>query len=157
MNKRIALITDSAKQTESLGEMIGRSLKGGEIFELKSDLGGGKTTLTRGILAGTGSKDDVTSPTFTVSNEYRSDSLLFRHYDFYRLPELGLMAEELQETIEHESAVIIIEWAGDASNFLPVERHIVLQIVNTQSESQRRIEIEYPNEMAYVFEGVEHA
>jgi len=64
-----------------------------EIIELRSDLGGGKTTFTQGLAAGAGSKDAVSSPTFTLKKIYRAGELHIYHYDFYRLNEPGILKD----------------------------------------------------------------
>ena len=114
--------TTSAGESEALGRKIGKSLKGGEVIELVSDVGGGKTTITKGIVNAMGSEDMVHSPTFTVSNVYSAPELTIHHYDFYRLGEIGLMGEELQEVLDDNNNVVLVEWAGSAHDLFPVER-----------------------------------
>ena len=65
-----SIVSTDSKSTEKLGALLGKQLKGGEVIELVSDLGGGKTTFVRGLAAGSGSKDQVASPTFTLSKVY---------------------------------------------------------------------------------------
>jgi tRNA threonylcarbamoyladenosine biosynthesis protein TsaE len=67
---RLELVSKDAEQTENIAHLIGARLRGGEVIELVSDLGGGKTTFTRGLADGAGSKDIVASPTFIVSKVY---------------------------------------------------------------------------------------
>ena len=68
--ERKSLVLSTARETERFGALVGSNLKGGEVIELVSDLGGGKTTLVRGIARGSGSADHVTSPSFTLRNDY---------------------------------------------------------------------------------------
>jgi len=82
----LRITSESPEATEQLAEAIGRRLTGGEVIELVSDLGGGKTTFVRGLARGLGSADVVSSPTFTVSKVYKADKLELHHFDFYRLP-----------------------------------------------------------------------
>lgn len=118
-------------------------------MELVSDLGGGKTTLTKGIVDGIGSSDLVSSPTFTVSNIYKADKVVIHHYDFYRLGELGLMSEELQETLDDPEAISIIEWAGEAHELLSKDRLIKIQIKPVaHDENYREIIIDSANSFA---------
>lgn len=131
-------MTKNAEETMQLGIQIGKNLKGGEIIELVSDLGGGKTTITKGIAEGLGSKDLVSSPTFTISNIYKGDKLVIHHYDFYRIGELGIMSEELQETINDPEAISIIEWAGEAHDLLPKERLIRVKITPKREDENMR-------------------
>ena len=111
------------------GEKIGKELLLSSqfpvILELIGDVGVGKTTLTRGIARGLGVKDNITSPSFSISKRYpipETDSFgggELIHYDFYRLSEPGIMKDELTETIEQENAVIIIEWGDSVRGVLP--------------------------------------
>ena len=129
--------SENSDQTEAIGHKIGRQLKGGEVIELISDLGGGKTTLVRGITAGFGSKDKVASPTFTISREYVHGDLKIVHYDFYRLHDPGLMAYELAEAINDPLAIVIVEWADIVQDVLPKDRLAIT--IKTTGENSRDI------------------
>jgi len=125
------------------GLQIGRSLKGGEIIELIGDVGAGKTTLTKGIAAGLGVKDDVQSPSFTINRLYGArDGLSLAHYDFYRLNDAGIMKDEISETIGDYKVVTVIEWAEAVSGVLPGSRSFVR--IKVTSENGRLIEISGP-------------
>lgn len=138
----------SSAETEKIGEQIGRQLRGGEIIELLSDLGGGKTTLVRGIAKGFGSKDKVSSPTFTVNKEYVSGDKRIVHYDFYRLHAAGLLEHELAESLADPLAVTIIEWADIVHDVLPAER-ISIRLTTT-GEHERSLHIHVPESKSYV-------
>lgn len=112
----------SSERTEQLAEALGKNLKGGEVIELISDLGGGKTTFTRGLARGAGSKDKVASPTFTISKVYQARKLEIHHFDFYRLQEPGIIADELAEVIAEPKAVVVVEWADVVQQVLPKKR-----------------------------------
>ena len=115
----------------SFAEKIGRNLKGGETIELRSDLGGGKTTLVRGLAKGAGSDDQVASPTFTISRVYDApDNIRINHFDFYRLQDPGLMQAELGESVSDPLSVTIVEWAGIVEDVLPSDR-LVIEISST--------------------------
>jgi tRNA threonylcarbamoyladenosine biosynthesis protein TsaE len=144
--------TDSDK-TEELGKAIGSRLKGGEVIELASDLGGGKTTFTRGIVEGCGSGDHVSSPTFTVSKIYKTKKFSIHHFDFYRLHEPGIISHELAELIGDNNQVIVIEWADIVEGILPSER-IKIRFKSI-SETERNITITCPKELSYIVDGVE--
>lgn len=146
--------TESSEATEELGRKIGQNLKGGEIIELVSDLGGGKTTLVRGIAKGLGSKDNVSSPTFTISREYHADKLRIVHYDFYRLQDPGIMSHELAESLEDPHATIIIEWADIVHDVLSGRSRVTITISST-GETQREIQISAPHDLEYVLSKVE--
>lgn len=116
--------TDSTKpeDTLNLAAEIGSRLKGGEVIELISDLGGGKTAFVRGLARGMGSLDQVASPTFTISREYHTEKLELHHFDFYRLSEAGVIRAELEESIAKPKVAVVIEWAGVVSDVLPQDR-----------------------------------
>ncbi len=118
-----------------LAEKLGRALKGGEVIELASDLGGGKTTFVRGLARGAGSKDKVASPTFTINKVYDCPTFQIHHFDFYRLSEPGIIADELAEVLGDPQAVIVIEWADVVQHVLPADR---LSITIAQTPSGTR-------------------
>lgn len=128
----------------AIGSAIGAVLKGGETIELKSDLGGGKTALTKGIAAGMESKDTVQSPTFTVSRIYKAhDGLELHHFDFYRLSDPGVMAAELAESLNDSRAVVVVEWSDIVADILPAER-ITITLTAT-GEDTRLLELYLPD------------
>lgn len=127
-------------QMLAYGERLGRRLKGGEIIELIGDVGAGKTTLVRGIAKGMAIDEAVQSPSFTISRVYESaDGLVLAHYDFYRLEEPGIMAEELADTLGDERTVVIIEWSGTVRNILSEDR-LVIEIT-AAGESAREMKV----------------
>lgn len=117
-----------------LGRKLGRSLKVPSVIELVGDVGAGKTTLVRGMAEGLGVKEVVTSPSFTISKRYefvRADGVRGEliHYDFYRLGDAGIMANELAETLAEPDVVIVVEWGETVADLLPSERKkIVIQV-----------------------------
>lgn len=142
--------TTSSAATEALGVSIGANLRGGEVIELVSDLGGGKTTLTRGIVRGTGSSDRVASPTFAISREYQAPKFTIIHFDFYRLAEAGVVGDELSEFVGDPAYVVIVEWGEVVQNVLrPGRTTISLQL---QAEDQRLITVSYSAEFAYLLQ-----
>lgn len=131
-----------AAATESLGEKIGRNCKGGEIFELVGDLGAGKTTFVRGLARGLDSLDDVSSPSFTINNVYRTNSrLMLQHFDFYRLAEAGIVADELNEVIHDPINVVAVEWGDIVHDVLPTNR-LIVEFKNG-SDEERLISIRF--------------
>lgn len=122
------------------------------MIELVSDLGGGKTTFVRGLARGFGSADRVASPTFTISRMYQAGNRTMHHFDFYRLPEPGLMAEELAEVIGDQHAITVVEWAQIVQSVLPQAR---LQIeLKPTGEDSRELTFHYPESLAYLLEGL---
>lgn len=149
---RLVINSDSSVYTENLGQKIGNNLKGGEVIQLASDLGGGKTTLVRGLARGAKSKDVVASPTFTISKTYKSPHYNIYHFDFYRLNEPGLMKYELEELIQDEKDVVVVEWADNVKDVLPAN---TLNIsIEYSGIDTRIIEIIYNNENTYLLEGL---
>ncbi len=133
-------ISTSTEHMISLGENIGCCLVGGEIIELRGDVGAGKTTITKGIAKGLGVDDDVQSPSFTISRLYEArDDLSLAHYDFYRLTDPGIMADELRETVSDNTTITIIEWGGVVDDVLPTDR-LTIEI-STLSEDKRQLDI----------------
>jgi tRNA threonylcarbamoyladenosine biosynthesis protein TsaE len=141
--------TSSSKETIEFAKAFGAQLSGGEIIELSSDLGGGKTTLVKGLAIGIGSKDTVTSPSFTLQNEYKANGLTIHHFDFYRLSDPGLMQNMLDEVVHDKKAVTIIEWAGLVDNVLP-ENRIKIEL-SVKDENEREIIISYPDKYNFRF------
>lgn len=139
----------SLDDTLALAGRIGRQLKGGEVIELISDLGGGKTAFVRGLAAGMGSKDRVSSPSFTLSNQYEARGMTLFHFDFYRLGNPGIVGQELAEILEDPKAAVAIEWAGLVDNVLPAERLSVT--ITSTGEEERELIIEYPKKLSYLF------
>jgi tRNA threonylcarbamoyladenosine biosynthesis protein TsaE len=121
MNEK-TMFVEGSEETERIARSIGQHLHGGECMDLMSDLGGGKTTFTRGIVSGMGSSDQVSSPTFTIGKQYKYSDMTCYHFDFYRLQEPGLVAEELAEAIVDPKGVIVVEWAESVADVLPEER-----------------------------------
>jgi tRNA threonylcarbamoyladenosine biosynthesis protein TsaE len=133
----------SSDDTEKLGELLGSQLKAGEIIELRSDLGGGKTTFVRGLARGAGSQDRVSSPTFTLSRIYKAKKFDIYHFDFYRLNEPGILKDQLDEALLGNS-VIVIEWADIVKDVLPNDRISVEFRPVASSSEERQITITYP-------------
>jgi tRNA threonylcarbamoyladenosine biosynthesis protein TsaE len=123
-------------------------MRGGEVIELLSDLGGGKTAFVRGLAKGMGSKDMVHSPSFTLANQYRAGGLTLYHFDFYRLKDPGIMRDELAEVLADPKAAVVIEWANIVEDVLPVER-LTVQI-RVKSETGREFSFECPDNLQYL-------
>lgn len=127
-------------------------LKGGEVIELISDLGGGKTTFVRGLARGAKSSDRVASPTFTISKVYDCPNFQIHHFDFYRLSEAGIVADEIAEVVGDPKAVVVVEWGDVVQHVLPTER-ITLRI-QQDPDGSRALHFTVPKELAHVVEGL---
>ena len=111
---------DAMKQ---FGQLVGRLMRGGETIELVGDVGAGKTTFTKGLALGMEIIEPIQSPTFTISRVYEThEGIKLAHYDFYRLSEAGVMADELQEVLHDPNTTTVIEWAGIVEGVLPQDR-----------------------------------
>lgn len=137
------------------------NLKGGVTIELVSDLGGGKTTFVRGLARGLGSPDHISSPTFKLNNVYTvpepkitnpDDIKRLYHYDFYRLPNAGLMGHELHDALSDPNGIVVVEWGEVVAKVLPKERISISFVVT--SEQGRQIVIDCPPHLEYVIAGI---
>lgn len=146
----ITITTNTPEETERFATAIGQRLRGGECIELISDLGGGKTTFTRGLAVGAKSSDAVASPTFTISKVYMAESFDIHHFDFYRLPDAGLAAHELHDLVDDTAVVLVIEWGAAVQDVLPAERLTIT--FDKTSETSRRLTVRYPVSMKYLVE-----
>lgn len=104
------------------GEKFFNSLKLPAVIELVGDVGAGKTTFTRGLAKGMGISEPVTSPSFMISKKYAGTRGNLTHYDFYRLDDPGIMAEDLADSLLEENSVVVVEWGGDVEGILPADR-----------------------------------
>ncbi len=145
---KYTITTVSPEETEAFAMNIGQRLQGGEVIELIADLGGGKTTFTRGLARGAGSSDAVSSPTFTVSKVYETPKFEIHHFDFYRLNDPGLNAHELEDLVGDPSAVVVVEWADGAQHVLP-ENRLAIRL-SAVDDSVREIHLEYESSLAYL-------
>lgn len=129
-------ITHSSAETIEVGKIIGKMLRGGDIIAFKGGLGAGKTTITHGIALGMGLRDDVSSPTFAIVNEYIGDKISLCHFDMYRIS-----ADELESIGFYDyltdDRVLAIEWSENIAEELP-EGVITIEILRT-GEDDRKI------------------
>jgi tRNA threonylcarbamoyladenosine biosynthesis protein TsaE len=134
-------ICRTPEETFSLGEELGRTLKGGEVIYLHGGLGAGKTLLTQGILSGLGfDVDEVSSPSFTLVNLYETEKFDVYHIDLWRLDSGAAEAVGLAEILENEDAVIIIEWAEKLASFDPMRPVIDIKI-SGDGDDPRKVSI----------------
>lgn len=154
--KILEINSTSSEDTEAFGALLGFRLKGGEIIELISDLGGGKTTLVRGLGRGAGSHDVVSSPTFMIQKQYRCANFTLHHFDFYRL---GNDKAVIEQTLAEEVSsgdVVIMEWA-ERIDSVPSERVRIELKRTVDGEDYREITCHYPDTYDYLFETGEQA
>ncbi len=114
---------DSAEAMSALGERIATQLKPGDVLALIGDLGAGKTQLTKGILQGLDYTKPVTSPTFTIVQEYRGGTLDVVHFDLYRLSSAQDLLEIGWEDYLDQPQVLVVEWADRLPECMPAGTH----------------------------------
>lgn len=139
-NDIILLTSNSEKDTYKLGETLGLLLKEGSVVAITGPLGAGKTHLVKGIAKGLGIKDSriVTSPTFTLVNEYLGRVPIY-HIDVYRLTGINEMYDLGCDEMLWGKGVTIIEWADRVKGCLP--DNIIKITILYETRSKRRIEI----------------
>ena len=132
-------ISASAAETEAAGTRLAEKIQGGDVLALVGDLGAGKTQFVKGLAKGLGSKDVVTSPTFTLLHEYQGDRLPIYHFDFYRIESLAALRAIGFDELVFGGGVTVIEWADRFAEAIPSPaRWIRFEIV---SGDQRRIDL----------------
>ena len=106
--------TETPQETEALGEALGRVLPPGSVVAYTGGLGAGKTAFTRGLARGLGIQDRVTSPTFTIVNEYEGGRLPLFHFDWYRLSDAEELFDIGWEDYLSRGGVCAVEWSENA-------------------------------------------
>ena len=145
----------ASADTERLGAALGKLLRTPAVIELRSDLGGGKTTFVRGLARGAGSKDKVSSPTFTLSRIYKANHLEIHHFDFYRLSEPGVVADQLEESLQNSRVITVVEWSDIVRGVLPLERLSIEFKPVKDNPDERLVEITYPENDRQTIEKLE--
>ncbi|PKM93378.1 MAG: tRNA (adenosine(37)-N6)-threonylcarbamoyltransferase complex ATPase subunit type 1 TsaE [Firmicutes bacterium HGW-Firmicutes-1] len=112
-------VSQSPEETMKVGKQIGLKAEKGQVYCLVGDLGVGKTIFTKGFAKGLGIKEQITSPTFTIVNEYEGDKLSLYHFDVYRIQELEEMDEIGYEDYFYGEGVTFIEWANYIEDLIP--------------------------------------
>lgn len=108
-------ITTSPERTEALGERLGERLRGGEVIAYRGELGAGKTAFTRGLARGLGISVRVTSPTYTIVNEYGGGRLPLFHFDMYRLHDADDLFDIGWEDYLERGGVCAVEWSENVA------------------------------------------
>ena len=130
----------SVDETTQLGIKLGRLLNAGDIVCLTGDLGTGKTHITKGIAKGLGITDNITSPTFTIVNEYEGTKLKLNHFDVYRVSDPDEIYAIGFDDYIFSDAVSIIEWANYIEEILPEDLlHIKIEKDLSKGEDYRKI------------------
>ena len=132
-------ITHSVAETEALGEKLARRLHGGDVIAFTGSLGMGKTALTRGLARGLGCRGRVTSPTFTIVNEYDGDVPLF-HFDLYRLASADELYDIGWDDYLERGGVCAVEWSERVADALP-EDAVTVDIARGETDDTRIITV----------------
>ena len=115
------IIIKNENDTRVFGEELARNMKAGDVLALEGDLGTGKTTLTKYIARELGIMDAITSPTFTIINEYYGGKMPLYHFDVYRLNGIDEMLDLGYEEYFFGEGLCIVEWAEKIEKLLPDE------------------------------------
>ena len=122
MEEKLILESRSEADTFALGVKIGSEAKPGEVYSIVGDLGAGKTALTKGVAAGLGIDEPVSSPTFTIVQVYEGGRLPLYHFDVYRIGDVEEMEEIGYEDCFYGEGLCLIEWANLIEEILPEHR-----------------------------------
>ena len=117
----ICFETNDPAKTEALAAAMAARLKPGDIIALDGDLGAGKTVFSKGLAAGLGIKEPVTSPTFLIMQQYEDGSAPLYHFDVYRIEDPDEMIEIGAEEFFYGDGICVIEWAERIAELLPKE------------------------------------
>ena len=140
--------TKNARETYEVGEKIGRKARPGQVYTLMGDLGVGKTVFTQGVANGLGITEPVSSPTFTIIQEYEEGRLPFYHFDVYRIGCIEEMDEIGYEDYFYGNGICLIEWANLIEEIIPEDAiSITIEKDLDKGFDYRRIRIEGMEEL----------
>ena len=132
-------ITNSPEETERVGAALGKILTPGMVIAYRGDLGAGKTAFTRGLARGLGYDEPVTSPTYTIVNEYLGGRLPLFHFDMYRLASSDDLWDIGWEDYLERGGVCAVEWSENVDDAM---ENAIWVTIHKTGETSRRIEIE---------------
>ena len=128
-------ITNSPQETEALGQKLGQMLPAGTVIAYRGDLGAGKTAFTRGLARGLGIQDPVTSPTYTIVNEYLGGRVPLFHFDMYRLHSADDLFDIGWDDYLERQGICAVEWSENVAEAL--EDPLVVTICKIGEESRK--------------------
>ena len=131
--------TTSPAETEAIGAALGKILPPGTVIAYRGDLGAGKTAFTRGLARGLGAKEQVTSPTYTIVNEYLNGRMPLFHFDMYRLASSDDLWDIGWEDYLERGGVCAVEWSENVDDAM---ENAIWVTIHKTGEASRRIEIE---------------
>ena len=132
-------ITHCPEETEQVGQALGERLTPGAILAYEGDLGAGKTAFTRGLARGLGATEQVTSPTYTIVNEYLSGRMPLFHFDMYRLGSSDELWDIGWEDYLERGGVCAVEWSENVADAMEGAIRVRIEKLG---EDSRRITIE---------------
>ena len=138
-------ITNSPKETENVGEALGKVLQPGTVLAYEGDLGAGKTAFTRGLARGLGATEQVTSPTYTIVNEYLSGRIPLFHFDMYRLESSDDLWDIGWEDYLDRGGVCAVEWSENVADAMEGAIHVSIAKL---SDEERKITITGGDQLA---------
>ena len=138
-------LTNSPEETEAVGAALGRILNPGAVIAYRGDLGAGKTAFTRGLARGLGYEEPVTSPTYTIVNEYLGGRLPLFHFDMYRLASSDDLWDIGWDDYLDRGGVCAVEWSENVADAL---EDAILITIHKTGEEKRRIVIEGGTDLA---------
>ncbi len=131
-------LSNSPAETEAIGAALGRALKAGTILAYRGDLGAGKTAFTRGLARGLGCGELVTSPTYTIVNEYLSGRVPLFHFDMYRLRSSDDLWDIGWEDYLDRGGICAVEWSENVDDAM---ENAVYVTIRKTGDTSREIEI----------------
>lgn len=134
-------VTNSPAETEALGQRLAETLQPGDVIAYTGDLGAGKTAFTRGLARGLGITERITSPTFTIVNEYLGGRLPLFHFDMYRLSSEEDLFDIGWEDYLDRGGLCVVEWSEQVSGALGSPVTVTIEKI-PGSDQQRKITIE---------------
>jgi len=132
-------ITNSPAETESLGAALGKIITPGAVIAYRGDLGAGKTAFTRGLARGLGCTDIVTSPTYTIVNEYLGGRIPLFHFDMYRLRSSDDLFDIGWDDYLDRGGVCAVEWSENVDDAM---EDAICITIEKLGEDSRRITLE---------------
>lgn len=142
-------ITHSPEETEKIGEKLGKILVAGTVVAYRGDLGAGKTAFTRGLARGLGFREQVTSPTYTIVNEYLGGRLPLFHFDMYRLRSADELFDIGWDDYLDRNGICAVEWSENVAEALENPLTVTIEKLG---ETSRKITVE--GSIAYALAGI---
>ncbi len=153
-HKQRTLVTESAAETFAFGCEFAKQLSPSDVICFQGHLGSGKTTCIKGICQGVGVTEHVTSPTFTLINEYQGFYPVY-HFDFYRIQSENELVDLGLDDYFYGNGICLIEWPAVVRPFLPKDRYEIHLNwdFDASSETRRSIAVYTSKKMAYAGSG----